>query len=302
MSDAQTCAAPPTIGVGALVLLAPCLAVLPPIYYWLSYIWTQGLFGGIGAAVLTPFISLLLLFVALRRGLESKSRVHSSFAIPVQTGCCLLSIVVFALSPELSSLLILIVLIWPLWALSWIDSVFGKAYRIQVTFPILFLWFVLPFEPYLFNVIDTPLQEITTDVSVGLLNFFGYEVEYWNAHSFYSKDFYIIVDETCSGMNILVTLAMYAVVFGWATKRSLGESFVLCLSVIPFALLSNGLRVSAIYLLGLYGGEAEANGFWHEGSGILAFMPTLLGIYMLGEFMRVRRFRAARTPKHKSPK
>ena len=65
---------------------------------------------------------------------------------------------------------------------------------------------------------------------------------------------------TCSGMNLLVTLFMYALIFGWIARHDLRQRLLLCLSVVPLALFSNGLRVAAIYLLGLYGGTKAATG------------------------------------------
>ena len=90
---------------------------------------------------------------------------------------------------------------------------------------------------------------------------------------------------------------MYALIFGWATRRTIAQRAILVLSVIPLALCSYGARVAAIYLLGFYGGESVAKGAWHDGSGILAFLPTLIVIYGLGELMG--RWNAKKT-RHKS--
>ena len=48
------------------VHLLACAAALLPIYTWLSFIWNQGLLGGIGSAALTPLISIGLGWLALR--------------------------------------------------------------------------------------------------------------------------------------------------------------------------------------------------------------------------------------------
>ena len=77
-------------------------------------------------------------------------------------------------------------------------------------------------------------------------------------------------------------------IYGWATRQTLAHRLNLLLCVVPLAICSNGIRVAAIYLLGFYGGESVATGFWHDGSGVLAFLPTLFAIYVLGEWMRRR--------------
>ena len=260
--------------------------MLSTLVLWLQEVWRTNIFGGAGTALLTPFISLGLCVIALRRPIHFEVDSHNHWGIVLQYVMGVVAIGILLEPGKGSAWMLLLAVCWPFWLLSWIAVSFGYQKSRQLVFPILFLWFCLPFEPYLYETLDTPLQEMTTDVAVWLLGLAGYEVQYWNAHSFYSEDFWIIVDETCSGMNMIVTLTMYALIFGWVTRHRLSSRLVLLGSVLPFALLSNGLRVAAIYLLGLYGGEALAKGFWHEGSGVLAFLPTLFGIYAIGEGLR----------------
>ena len=277
------------------VHIAACLTALIPIYVWLSYVWTQGLFGGVGSALLTPFIAMCLADVSVRQKDVSASALSPLFVWSILVGVPCLNVLTFSVVDIHSHWFALLTFCWPLWCLTLVEVGFGCERRAQLTFPVLFLWFTLPFEPYLYQVLDTPLQEITADIAVQILGLFGYETIYWNAHTFYSGTFYIIVDETCSGMNLLVTLFMYALIFGWATRRSLRHRWVLVLSVIPLALFSNGIRVAVIYLLGFYGGEGLAKGVWHDGSGVLAFFPTLIAIYGLGEWMRRRTAKMTKT-------
>lgn len=279
--------------------IAACVGALVPVYLWLLHVWTQGLFGGMGSAALTPFISLCLGYVAIRqRKVSSKSIPSAAIWLSLIVSSCLTTALVLLFEFQ-SPWFGLLTFVWPVWCIILIEAGFGSERRAQLVFPVLFLWFTLPFEPYLYEILDTPLQEITADIAVSALALFGYETTYWNAHTFYSDTFYIIVDETCSGMNLLVTLFMYALIFGWATRRTLVQRALLVMSVIPLALCSNGARVAAIYLLGFYGGEPLAKGAWHDGSGILAFLPTLVVIYGLGELMG--RWTARKT-RHKSKK
>ena len=57
-------------------------------------------------------------------------------------------------------------------------------------------------------------------------------------------------------------------------------------------MLANGLRVTAIYLLGFYGGPEWADGFWHTGSAYVLFVPVFWFIYVLNGFFE-RRFSPA---------
>ena len=259
---------------------------LLPIVLWLLEVWDSGIFAGAGTALLTPLIVVALSVISLRGLQRSTSDVAGRWLMPAYIGASILALTVLIEPGVTSKWMFLIGLAWPIWLLSWIGLTFGYQTARVLLFPLLFLWFCLPFEPYLYDALDTPLQELTTDVAVVFLGWIGHPVQYWNAHTFYTDEFYIIVDETCSGMNMIVTLSMYALIFGWVTRHPLVNRCWMVLSVLPLALLSNGLRVAAIYLLGIHGGEELAKGFWHDGSGVVAFMPTLVGIYAVGELLR----------------
>ena len=256
------------------------------------------MFGGLGTAVLTPIISVALAFVALRHP-QRIAHLSNLFAIYF-LHCCggVLAVWILMEPGHTSDWMFLLGFIWPIWLLCWIAGAFGAGSAKTLFFPVTFLWFCLPYEPYLYDVLDSPLQEWTTDVAVRLLDWLGHRVQYWNAHTFYTDEFYIIVDETCSGMNMLVTLTMYALIFGWITRHRLSNRLLMVLCVLPLSLLSNGVRVAAIYLLGLKGGESLATGFWHDASGVIAFMPTLIGIYLVGEVLRRFERRRANSSKH----
>lgn len=254
---------------------------------WLREVWAQGIFGGIGTAFLTPIISIGLGVIALKRRSSFSLGIFKTHNYGFHNGIAVASTLVLLSCGISSNWMFVLGVLWPPWLLILIVGTAGLNYAEKLTFPVLFLWFCLPFEPYLYDVLDGPLQASTTDIAVWLLGMVGYPVQYWNEYTFYTSDFYIIVDETCSGMNMIITLTMYALIFGWVTRhRNLNRLFLVS-CVLPLALLSNGMRVAAIYLLGLYGGEELATGFWHDASGVVAFMPTLLGIYAAGELLRL---------------
>lgn len=263
-----------------------CAAVLCTIVIWLGEVWAQGIFGGVGTAFLTPFISIGLGVIALKRRSSCSLDLFQTHNYGFHNGIAVTSVLVLMSFGISSNWMFVVAVFWPIWVLVLIVGTVGLDSAQKLTFPILFLWFCLPFEPYLYDALDGPLQASTTDIAVWLLGVFGYPVQYWNEYTFYTSDFYIIVDETCSGMNMIIALTMYALIFGWVTRHRILNRLLLVSCVLPLALLSNGMRVAAIYLLGLYGGEELATGFWHDGSGVVAFMPTLLGIYAAGELLR----------------
>ena len=172
-------------------------------------------------------------------------------------------------------------LILPVWIYLVLIDFGGIEWARGYQFPVFFLYFALPLEPLIYEWADTHLQELTADLAYVFLHLTGFPVEYWNDHTLYSKVFYVIVDETCAGMNMIVSLFMYAIVFTWLFRLK-ARSWIFPLGcVLPLALVSNGVRVAFIYVLGVKGGTELAMGYWHELSGFVAFLPTLLGVYLV---------------------
>ena len=57
--------------------------------------------------------------------------------------------------------------------------------------------------------------------------------------------------------------------------------WLLLFCVFPLALVANGLRVSTIFLLGHYGGNEWADGFWHTGSAYVIFLPIFWALHLI---------------------
>ena len=123
---------------------------------------------------------------------------------------------------------------------------------------------------------------------MAILKMAQYEVWYHNAYTIDSSRYYVIVNETCSGVNLVMTLLMYTLVFGWfAQPRRLGRFILIC-AVFPIAMVANGLRVTTIFLLGHYGGIESADGFWHTGSAYILFIPVFWFLYVLNGILLKR--------------
>lgn len=150
-----------------------------------------------------------------------------------------------------------------------------------LSFPLLFTGFALPWEYFLRFWIEIPLQEWSADIAVSLLRLGGYPMRYWTSYTIYTNAYYVIVNETCSGMNMLVTLTMYTSVFAWFAQPVIRHRLYLMLLVVPISMLANGIRVGVIYLMGHYGGNELAMGFWHTGSAYIIFMPVFWFLYVI---------------------
>ncbi|MCB9527648.1 MAG: exosortase/archaeosortase family protein [Myxococcales bacterium] len=307
MSSADPAAAAPAAAVpltrwtplrAALIAGGLGVAFLP-VPLWVVETWLGGLLGGAAAGLLTLPICLVLAGFATRRPAwaaaeSAPDRAGAEVWLTVMA-CAVGGVMLWARRADDALLLAGVLL--PVAGWLWLWGALGWARARALTFPVAFLGFALPWEHYLRGHIDAPLQQWTADIALQGLRIAGYPMRYWTADTIYSADYYVIVNETCSGMNMLTTLAMYTLIYGWLVQPRVGNRLVLLALVFPLAMLANGARVATIYLLGHYGGVPAAEGFWHTGSAYVIFLPVFWFIYAVDRALTARDLRhAARAP------
>ena len=140
----------------------------------------------------------------------------------------------------------------------------------------------LPWEPLLRRG-DLIFQRLGADFAFSLLSLAAYPVKYWNNFTFYSDRFYLIINETCSGVNLLLTVSAYVLVYGQLFRLTLSSQWRLLFWSWPLAFLFNGLRIAVIFLLGHHGGQALAMGPWHTWSAYLLLFPLFYLLHKLAE-------------------
>ena len=88
----------------------------------------------------------------------------------------------------------------------------------------------------------------------------------------------IFMGAPCSGFRSLITMVSLVLVYVYIGKGNLSKKLVLTAFIIPMALLGNLLRVITLCLITYYFGEEAGQGFFHNFSGIVIFIITLLGL------------------------
>lgn len=287
----------PVQAVLSAILL--CIAALP-VVFWIIEIWLGGLLGGGAAGLLTVPICCVLVWLASRRPAwtaEVPDRSGAAILLAVGLGVYAAGLLL-ALDDWDAIMLCGAALPLLCWAWIWGTQGIGKAKALL--FPVAFSWFALPYEYFLRRSIDIPLQIWSADISAALLRLADYPIRMWNEFTIYTHEFYVIVNETCSGMNMIITLSMYTLIFGWATQPSMRNRILLILLVFPTAMLANGVRISVIYLMGHHGDQELAMGPWHTRSAYLIFLPVFWFIYVVNNAL-TRRFVAARRAAEPTP-
>lgn len=154
------------------------------------------------------------------------------------------------------------------------------------------LWFPIAYSAFLVpipdTVIDVGTQPIKLAISSGvveLLEFFTYPVAQ-SGVSIFIGQFELLIAAACSGLNSLISLtaigSFYVYLRRAATVR---YTVVLVAAIVPIAVLANFIRVLVLVLITYHAGEATAQGFLHETSGMFLFVFSLAAIFGLDQLL-----------------
>ena len=127
--------------------------------------------------------------------------------------------------------------LWGLWLL-FLNERYPIGVSRQLSFPLAIALFSLPWEPFLRS-FDVHLQALSADIAVFIIDIYDglvsdkLSVAYLDAYTFYSDHFYLIVNETCSGVNLLISMSLYAVGFSWVIGATPRRSVTLVVSLLP---------------------------------------------------------------------
>jgi exosortase len=172
--------------------------------------------------------------------------------------------------------------------LLWTYHVAGTARALR--FPILFLFFVIPLPGSAIDALTMPLLELTSEWVSSLLPLFNIDVQktghlltvnvqgLTNFHE-------VILAPECSGIRSFISLLALSCLFAHLQGRSPGQSAVLMLATIPLVAVGNCIRVILTILMIVYVSPEAAQDYFHWFSGLLLFMITLVGLFIIDALM-----------------
>ena len=149
--------------------------------------------------------------------------------------------------------------------------------RVWPAFAFLLFWFPLPNAVN--STLSQPLQSIATRSSTQVLRFTGLWVMPEGNVIMVGKE-KLEVAAACNGLSMLMSLAATVVAAVSLIPMTILKRLILLGSIIPIALLSNILRISATaWCYHQYGAEIGSQ-YAHDWAGYL-MMPTALGLVLL---------------------
>lgn len=168
---------------------------------------------------------------------------------------------------------------------------YGKKVSRSLAFPFLYLIFLVPPTAALLDSITLPMRHGVSIIAEYILALLKYPI---------SRDGLLLsigyneifMGQPCSGFRSLITMFALVLVYVYISKSSTAKKAILTLLIVPFAVFGNIIRVIVLCLITFYFGEAAGQGFFHDFSGIVVFIITILGVIGV-EAMIDRRHSAA---------
>jgi exosortase C (VPDSG-CTERM-specific) len=163
----------------------------------------------------------------------------------------------------------------------------------QITFPIAFLVFTVPFPTLVVRSIEEFLQYRSADVAYALFNLWGTPV-LRQGPLFALPGFSLQVAPECSGIHSTLVLFITSLLAGYVLLRSPARRCVLALAVIPLALLRNGLRIFVIGELCVNVSPEMIDSYIHHKGGPIFFALSLVPFFLLLLILRKREVRSVK--------
>ena len=142
----------------------------------------------------------------------------------------------------------------------------GKGLVRSLWFPLFLLVLVIPYEGLGYGTITLGLQLISSWLAAGILRLLGLPVLLQgNIIDLGTRQLNVVA--ACSGLRYLVNLLIMGVIFCYFFQRRTWKAMILLLSLVPYAILGNALRLATIGIFPVFGG-----GWWHTSLGLSIFL------------------------------
>ena len=153
-------------------------------------------------------------------------------------------------------------------------------------FPLAFLALMVPIPAIIFNQVTLPLQVFASKLAAWALPTFGVPV-LREGNIINLPAMPLEVADACSGIRSLLSLATLTIMYGYLLEKSIFIRVLLAIASVPIAVAANGFRIIGTGLLVQYWDPEKAQGFFHEFSGWLIFVFSLLMVFVVHQGFRL---------------
>lgn len=169
-------------------------------------------------------------------------------------------------------------------AFSIIPFIFGLSYYLYgiklvklISFPVLYLLLLIPPPMGLLDSVTLPMRYGISAATEVIIRFANYPISREGLLLTIGYND-IFMGQPCSGFRSLITLLSLGIVYIYISNIKVSLKFVMAACIVPLALFGNLIRVITLCLITFYFGEEAGQGFFHNFSGIVMFIITIVGL------------------------
>ena len=158
----------------------------------------------------------------------------------------------------------------------------GKSYLKQLLFPILFLVSMIPLPLVAIAQISFQLKIFAAQAATFVINKIGIAA-IREGSVIRTMRSYLVVEDPCSGIRSLIALISLGALMAYFSNSSRLRKAGLFLSSIPIAVITNIIRIVALYVVSHIYGSQAAMGKFHDAMGILVFVMAFAGLSLVAK-------------------
>ena len=166
-------------------------------------------------------------------------------------------------------------------------ALLGRAWTRALAFPLGFLVFMLTFPPVVVNQLSFALKEVTVRFAQRIAESLGASM-LRDGMTLYLAGGELHVENPCSGLRSLIALLATGALFAGLQRGGGWRRVVLFVAAVPVAMLANGIRITALILVGHYVGVREAGGLVHDVSGYVLYAIALGALLLVRRWLTPR--------------
>jgi EpsI family protein len=215
-------------------------------------------------------------FVWLKKDKLRQLPVQSCrLGLPLMAGSLFLHVFAVWFRIDFVSAFSLVVTIWGL-AL----YLFGKRIVRELSFPLLFLFFMVPLPELAINPLAFRMKILSGKLAVSFHNLWGGSAILSGSSIIFARGERLWLGYECSGLRSLLALAALGAAFGYLAGTSRSQKTVMFLLSLPLAVLSNTVRVTSLcFAASRWGTANNAFKVVHDIAGLMVFIIMLIGLF-----------------------
>ncbi len=148
-------------------------------------------------------------------------------------------------------------------------------------FPVVYLVFMVPLPGTLVDLLTGPLKHGISVVVTEFMHALGYPIARSGVMITIGQ-YQLLVADACSGLHSLFSLSALGTLFIYIMgRRNRWHNAWMLASIIPIALISNGVRVIVLVLVTYHFGDEAGQGFVHGAAGMVLMLVALMFLFAL---------------------